>query len=84
MEDSTDFIKNMLVGDIDAMNDYMVRKWNRKVKHNDEVVIIGDFSWGNAEETNKLLPVPRAVSLRSKAFTGFPSIGRAMSQHKPD
>jgi len=39
----------------DAMNEYMIRKWNAKVKHNDEVVIIGDFSWGNAEETNKLL-----------------------------
>lgn len=39
----------------EAMNEYMIRKWNSKVKHNDEVVIIGDFSWGNADETNKLL-----------------------------
>ena len=39
----------------EEMNEYMIRKWNAKVKHNDEVVIIGDFSWGNAEETNKLL-----------------------------
>lgn len=39
----------------ESMNEYMIRKWNTKVKHNDEIVIIGDFSWGNAEETNKLL-----------------------------
>lgn len=39
----------------EAMNQYMIEKWNSKVKHNDEVVIIGDFSWGTAEETNKLL-----------------------------
>ena len=41
--------------DVEAMNEYMIKKWNVKVKHNDEVVIIGDFSWGSAEETNKLL-----------------------------
>lgn len=40
---------------VEAMNQYMIRKWNTKVKHNDEVVIVGDFSWGNAEETNQLL-----------------------------
>lgn len=40
---------------VESMNEYMIRKWNAKVRHNDEVVIIGDFSWGNAEETNKLL-----------------------------
>ena len=40
---------------VEAMNEYMIRKWNAKVKSNDEVVIIGDFSWGTAEETNKLL-----------------------------
>lgn len=38
-----------------AMNEYMVEKWNQKVRRNDEVVILGDFSWGNAEETNDLL-----------------------------
>lgn len=41
--------------DVEAMNEYMIQKWNAKVKHNDEVVIIGDLSWGSAEETNKLL-----------------------------
>lgn len=37
------------------MNEYMIDKWNRKVRKNDEVVIIGDLSWGNAEETSMLL-----------------------------
>lgn len=40
---------------VEEMNQYMIQKWNAKVKHNDEVVIIGDFSWGTAEETNILL-----------------------------
>lgn len=38
-----------------AMNEYMVRQWNRKVRPGDEVVILGDFSWGKAQETNELL-----------------------------
>lgn len=37
------------------MNKYMLRQWNRKVRKNDEVVILGDLSWGKAEETNELL-----------------------------
>ena len=40
---------------VEEMNEYMLRKWNRKVRPNDEVVILGDLSWGNAEETNALL-----------------------------
>lgn len=40
---------------VQAMNGYMIEKWNQKVRRNDEVVILGDFSWGNAEETNDLL-----------------------------
>lgn len=40
--------------DVDEMNQYMIDKWNRKVRDNDEVVIIGDLSWGNAEETSEL------------------------------
>lgn len=41
--------------DTESMNQYMIDKWNAKVKSTDEVVIIGDLSWGNAEETNQLL-----------------------------
>lgn len=41
--------------DVEEMNEYMIAKWNGKVRKNDDVVIIGDLSWGNAEETNTLL-----------------------------
>jgi len=40
---------------VEAMNWYMLDKWNQKVRKNDEVVILGDLSWGKAEETNGLL-----------------------------
>ena len=33
----------------------MIEKWNKKVRKNDDVVIIGDLSWGNVQETNTLL-----------------------------
>lgn len=39
---------------VEEMNEYMIDKWNKKVRKNDEVVIIGDLSWGNAEETSQL------------------------------
>lgn len=39
---------------VEEMNEYMINKWNQKVRENDEVVIIGDFSWGNVEETIQL------------------------------
>ena len=37
------------------MNEYMIEKWNAKVRKRDEVVILGDFSLGNVEETTALL-----------------------------
>lgn len=37
------------------MNAYMIEKWNQKVRKKDEVVIIGDLSWGNIQDTNALL-----------------------------
>ena len=40
------------VGD---MNRYMLYQWNKKVRVNDEVVILGDLSWGKPKETNELL-----------------------------
>lgn len=40
---------------VEKMNEYMIEKWNGKVRKNDDVIIIGDLSWGNAEETNGLL-----------------------------
>ncbi len=42
-------------GSVEEMNEYMIMKWNKKVQRNDEVFIIGDLSWGNAEETSALL-----------------------------
>ena len=31
--------------DVEEMNEYMISKWNGKVRKNDDVVIIGDLSW---------------------------------------
>lgn len=42
-------------GSAEEMNEYMLQKWNAKVRRNDEVIILGDLSWGKAEETNALL-----------------------------
>ena len=42
-------------GSVEEMNEYMKHKWNEKVRRNDEVVIIGDLSFGTAEQTNQLL-----------------------------
>lgn len=39
----------------EAMNRYMLAQWNRKVRKNDEVIILGDLSFGDAEQTNELL-----------------------------
>lgn len=41
--------------DVEEMNRYMIDKWNQKVRENDEVVVIGDLSWGNAEQTSMLV-----------------------------
>lgn len=37
------------------MNDYIVEKWNKKVRDGDDVVILGDVSAGTAEQTNEIL-----------------------------
>ena len=42
-------------GSVEQMNEYMIAKWNGKVRWNDDVVVIGDLSWGKVEETNALL-----------------------------
>ena len=39
----------------EEMNAYMLKKWNAKVRPNDEVIILGDLSWGIPVETNELL-----------------------------
>lgn len=40
---------------IEEMNSYMIKKWNEKVRTNDDVVVLGDLSFGNGEETNEVL-----------------------------
>ncbi|MGN1277511.1 MAG: metallophosphoesterase [Floccifex sp.] len=40
---------------VDQMNEYMISQWNKKVRKNDEVVILGDFSWGSWKETKTVL-----------------------------
>lgn len=40
---------------VEIMNQYMLDRWNEKVRKNDDVIILGDLSWGKAEETNELL-----------------------------
>lgn len=38
-----------------VMNEYMISQWNSRVRKKDEVVILGDFSFGKAEATNEIL-----------------------------
>lgn len=42
-------------GSLEEMHEYMIAKWNGKVRKNDDVVILGDLSLGKAEETNEIL-----------------------------
>lgn len=39
----------------EAMNQYMIQQWNSKVRKNDEVVVLGDFCWGNGQQTQEIL-----------------------------
>ena len=40
---------------VEEMKEYMIKKWNERAKRNDEIVITGDFSIGNATETEEIL-----------------------------
>ena len=40
---------------VEEMNEYMIRQWNHKVNKHDEVVVLGDFSWGSACQTQEIL-----------------------------
>lgn len=40
---------------VEEMNEHMITQWNRKVRIQDEVVILGDFSMGKGIETNDIL-----------------------------
>ena len=41
--------------DVEEMNDYMIQQWNSRVKKNDEVIVLGDFSWGSVSQTQEVL-----------------------------
>lgn len=40
---------------VEDMNKSLIKNWNDKVKKNDEIFILGDFSFGKEEETLDLL-----------------------------
>ena len=40
---------------VEAMNEHMTTQWNKRVRRNDEVVILGDFSIEKGEKTNEIL-----------------------------
>lgn len=42
-------------GDVDQMNEFMIYQWNGRVTPRDEVIILGDLSFGNGVQTNQLL-----------------------------
>ena len=48
-------LDNRPFSSVEDMNEYMVYKWNERVKSHDEVYVLGDLSFGNVEETTKLL-----------------------------
>ncbi len=39
----------------EEMNEHMIGKWNGRVRKNDDVVILGDLSFGDGAQTNELL-----------------------------
>lgn len=41
--------------DVEEMNAYMVSQWNSRVRKNDEVIVLGDLSWGSLEQTEQIL-----------------------------
>ncbi len=40
---------------VTEMNDHMIATWNEHVRKQDEVVVIGDLSFGKGEQTNEIL-----------------------------
>lgn len=40
---------------VEEMHEYMIKKHNSKVRKNDEIVFLGDFSFGKPEETMEIL-----------------------------
>ena len=40
---------------VEDMHQYMISQWNSRVRKQDEVVVLGDFSIGKAQETEEIL-----------------------------
>lgn len=40
---------------VEEMNAHMITQWNKKVRRNDEVVILGDLSFGNSQLTTDVI-----------------------------
>lgn len=41
--------------DVETMNEHMISQWNSRVHKNDEVVILGDLSYGSVEQTTEVV-----------------------------
>src|SRR5579859_2101998 len=41
--------------DVDAMNEFMIAKWNEKVRPQDKIYHLGDVYFGPADEADKIL-----------------------------
>lgn len=39
---------------VDEMNEFIIKRWNNKVKENDIVYVLGDFSFGTFEESRDI------------------------------
>jgi calcineurin-like phosphoesterase family protein len=50
-----DKMDNRGFSSVEEMNQYMVNQWNSRIRKQDEVVILGDFSMGNAQQTNEIM-----------------------------
>ena len=61
---------------VEEMNETMLRKWNEKVNRGDEVVILGDLSFGTAKETNELLK-----QLNGKLYMIYGNHDRYINSH---
>ncbi len=48
-------LDNRPFASVEEMNSCMIEKWNEKVRTNDDVVVLGDLSFGDGEETNQIL-----------------------------
>ena len=54
-EKLNDEMDNRGFRDVEEMHNYIINRWNARVNKRDEVIILGDLSYGKAEETNELL-----------------------------